>query len=140
MPGLGTRSTELQRLLILCEGLRPVLRIGRREREISELLHAIRYLLVLLQLVVAILIFLRFGIIRLLESARQIVESLRIVGVGLQSQFPVGYRLAAVSLMFQILAQKELRIGIFRLQGEQLFEQFAGAREIVILLRRKGRK
>src|SRR5277367_5695611 len=60
MPGLRARSTKLQRLLNLGEGLRPVLRVGRREREIAKLLHAIRYLLVLLQLVVAILILPRF--------------------------------------------------------------------------------
>src|SRR5277367_6597240 len=30
MPGLRTRSTKLQRLLNLCEGLRPVLRVGRQ--------------------------------------------------------------------------------------------------------------
>src|ERR1700690_2025286 len=52
MPGLGTRSTKLQRLLNLPEALRPVLGVGDREGKISQLSPAIRYLLVLLQLVV----------------------------------------------------------------------------------------
>src|SRR5580700_11774771 len=77
MPGLLARATELHSLLHLREGLRPVLRGRGRERKISELLHAVGDLLILLQLVVAILILLRLGIIGLLQSARQVVESLR---------------------------------------------------------------
>src|ERR1700733_2314053 len=138
MPGLGAGATEFDGFLHLGERLRPVLRIGSRERKISELLHAVGDLLILLQLVVAILILLRLGIIGLLQSARQVVESLRIVRVRLQSQFPMGYRLAGVSLMFEILAQEELRVRIIRLKHQQLFEELAGAGEIVILLRGEG--
>ena len=138
--GLRAGAAKLHGLLNLRESLRPVLRVGRREREISELLHAVGDLLVLLQLVVAILILLRFGIIRLFQSACQIVESLRIVGISLQSQFPMGYRVTGISLMLEILAQEELRIGISRLESEELFEELGGAREIVVLLCRKGQK
>src|SRR5580658_6669859 len=81
MRGLRAGAAELHGLLNLCERLRPILRVGRREREVSELLHTVRNLLILLELFIAILILLRFGIVRFLQSARQIVESLRIVGV-----------------------------------------------------------
>src|SRR5277367_5297380 len=44
MRGFRARATKLNRLLDLRERLRPVLCVGRREREISELLHTIRNL------------------------------------------------------------------------------------------------
>src|ERR1700679_3230008 len=85
-----------------------------------------------------VLVLLPLGIIGLFQSARQVVESLRIVRVRLQSQFPMAYGLAGVSLMFEILAQEELRVRIFRVERQQLFEELAGTSQIVILLRGKG--
>jgi len=124
MAAFSAVTAQLDGLLHLLDGLGPILRVGRLDCKIAELPHLVSHLLLFLQVIEALPILLGRGIVGLIERAGESVEGLRIIGVGLQRELPVRDRLGCFSELFEVLTQKELRVGLRGLHLSYLLQQF----------------
>src|SRR6267154_872274 len=110
--GLSALPTNSNSFFHLCQSSRPILGVGGLNRRISQVGHPVGGLSVPLHFVVPVLKLLGLRGVQLVQDSCPAIESFGVIGIGLDSHFPVLDGLGRLSQVLKALPQEELCVRI----------------------------